>query len=60
VLKGEGRLALTAFKANGEPEHPKEFCRKFTRQAGVLVRSAFNSGISRRTRRVVLVMSTRR
>jgi len=38
VLKGEGRLALTAFKANGEPEHPKEFCRKFTRQAGVLVR----------------------
>ena len=38
MLKGEGRLALTAFKANGEPEHPKEFCRKFTSQAGVLVR----------------------
>ena len=38
MLKGEGRLALTAFKANGEPEHPKDFCRKFTSQAGVIVR----------------------
>lgn len=38
MLKGEGRLALTAFKDNGEPVHPKEFCRKFTSQAGVIVR----------------------
>nr|XP_051228830.1 uncharacterized protein LOC127346586 [Lolium perenne] len=38
VLKGEGRLALTAFKANGEPVEPKEFCRKFTSQSGVIVR----------------------
>ncbi|KAK1685088.1 hypothetical protein QYE76_045936 [Lolium multiflorum] len=38
VLKGEGRLALTAFKDNGEPVEPKEFCRKFTSQSGVIVR----------------------
>nr|XP_051221710.1 uncharacterized protein LOC127339961 [Lolium perenne] len=38
VLKGEGRLALTAFKDNGEPVHPKDHCTKFTSQAGVLVR----------------------
>ncbi|KAK1699311.1 hypothetical protein QYE76_016008 [Lolium multiflorum] len=38
VLKGEGRLALTAFKDSGEPVEPKEFCRKFTSQSGVIVR----------------------
>jgi len=38
LLKGEGRLALIAFKDNGEPVHPKEHCRKFINQAGVLVR----------------------
>ena len=38
MLKCEGRLALTAFKANGEPVEPKEFCRKFTSQSGVIVR----------------------
>jgi hypothetical protein len=37
-LKGEGRLALTAFKDSGEPVDPKEHCRKFINQVGVLVR----------------------
>jgi hypothetical protein len=37
-LKGEGRLVLTAFKDSGESVDPKEHCRKFTNQAGVLVR----------------------
>ena len=37
-MSGEVRLPITRVKDDGEPLEPKENCRKFTNQAGVLVR----------------------
>ena len=37
-MSGEVRLPITRVKDDGEPLEPKENCRKFTSQAGVLVR----------------------
>jgi len=37
-MSGKGRLPISTVKDNGEPLEPKENCRKFINQAGVLVR----------------------